>query len=185
MAAPLLIVKQNDTYPSWLLAVTQGGAWLDLSDVDTMTLYLNSTTVKPIVVVDMDCTPLSPATITANLQTSSAVLTSVSSFTNIRLGTTILAEGVPNGSYVTAFDSTAATVTLNDPATATTSGVSVTVGQGQGTVTPTSEETSVADTYTAEVVIVWTGGSAPTQTIPNAATTNPEVEIDAALNRSV
>lgn len=182
MAAPLLIVKQNDTYPSWLLAVTQGGAWLDLSDMSTMTLVLKCD--SPTTIVTGFCSGVAPTTVTATLAEGNPALSAVSSFTAIRIGATLTAEGIPDGTSVEAFDSVAGTITMTAPASINGSSASVTVGKGQATFTPTSDETSVPGTYATEVMIVWSGAGTPTQTIPNAAANNPTIEIDSRLDGS-
>jgi hypothetical protein len=69
---------------------------------------------------------LSTTTITANTN-SSTTLTSVSSFTNVAVGQTPTGTGIASGTTIKAFDSVAGTITLSQAATATATGVSITL----------------------------------------------------------
>lgn len=79
------------------------------------------------IIVDMSAgnlefTQPTPITLTANLTSGSQILTAVSSFTGIKIGQiitdTTTGANIQAGSFIISFDSGAATITLNLPATA-------------------------------------------------------------------
>lgn len=88
------------------------------------------------IIVDMSTnnkafTQPTPLTFTADLTDGSEVLTSVSSFTGIKVGQivedTTTGANIQTGSYIVSFDSGAGTITLNLPVTATAVGDSMSI----------------------------------------------------------
>lgn len=80
----------------------------------------------PIVVFGVWSIPSQTATITANTN-SSTTLTGVSSFANVAVGQTPTGTGIASGTTIKSFDSVAGTITLSQAATATATGVSITL----------------------------------------------------------
>lgn len=72
--------------------------------------------------------PQPSGTFTANTDsvTTPTVLANVSSFNNVSVGASLAGDGIPSNTTVVSFDETAKTITMNNAATATATGVTVT-----------------------------------------------------------
>jgi len=64
-------------------------------------------------------------TMTGDVANGSPTISNVSSFTSVDVGEEIAGTGIPTGAVIAAYDSTAATITLNVNATATNTGVTL------------------------------------------------------------
>lgn len=58
--------------------------------------------------------------------TTPTVLSNVSSFNNVSVGAALSGDGIPSNTTVVSFDETAGTITMNNAATATATGVTIT-----------------------------------------------------------
>ena len=166
-----LTVKAHDTYPPLVATLddttlSSPGVPIDLTAATSIKLLMKGTSV----LVTGACTKLTVASPTASTSTGSNVLSSVSSFTNVQRGSSVIGAGIPNGALVGAFDSTAATITLVDGtgapvnATATTGGVPLTVNKGTVQYSWATNDLAVVDSYQVEFEITWPSGI---QTVPN------------------
>jgi len=190
---PSIVLKQYDTFPAWLIT---------LSDTNgPIALYGNVASVKlagkgqntSTQLGEDTCTVATETTLTASTAANSAQLTSVSSFTGIAINSTLVGAGIPSNAVVGSYNTGAGTInmvaagsiTLANPsgtpvtATATGSGVSIIANRGMVSYTPTTTDTGTADVYAVEFAIHWTAGGV--QKVPNAAASNPTIEIDADL----
>lgn len=107
-------------------------------------------------------TDLPSATFTATTSsiTNPNVLTGVSSFANVLDGALVSGTGIPSGTMVQAFDTTAGTITLTNSCTATGSGVTVTIATAYVQAATSSTITLSANaTGTGSSVSITVGGT--------------------------
>lgn len=191
--APALILKTFDTFPAWLIT---------LSDINgPIALAGNTTSVKIVgkgqntatLLGEDTCTVIAENSLTATTTLGSAQLTAVSSFTGIAVNSSLVGAGIPANAVVGSFNTGAGTInmvaagsiTLATPAgtpvnaTAAASSVAVIANRGMVTYTPTVTDTGTADVYACELAIHWTAGGV--QKVPNVAQNNPTIQIDAAI----
>lgn len=190
---PALILKTFDTFPAWLIT---------LSDVaGPIPLFGNVTAVKicgrgqntATLLGEDTCTVITENSLTATSTQGSPQLTAVSTFTGIATNTTLVGATVPPNAVVGTFNSgtgiinmvAAGSITLDNPtgtpvnATAGGSSIAFTANRGMVLYAPTITDTATADDYACEFPIHWTAGGV--QKVPNEADKNPIIQIDASI----
>lgn len=88
------------------------------------------------------------STFTGTTTNGSAVVTSVSSTTGLAVGTLVSGTGITAGSYITSIDSTTQ-ITINNAATATNAGVTISIYTAVGGMVPT-KTLSLPDDYAVD-----------------------------------
>lgn len=176
VSTPDLVMKTYDTYPPVVAALTQNYQIVDLTNMTSVKFLMKGVVQTLQTGTAAKLTVASP---TGTFTQNSNVIQSVSSFTNVVQGASLIAPGylpAPSATQpvprVSTFDSVAGTITVTDnqgnPINATAGGstITVTVGKGCVTYTLTSTNSSVADTCSVEWEITWSGGGV--QTFPNS-----------------
>ena len=87
-------------------------------------VYNRSSTERFILIIADDSRTVSK---TGNITSGSAVVTSVSSMTDLFVGAAVTGTGIPSGTTIVDIDTAGSRITLNKNATATTTGVTLTV----------------------------------------------------------
>ena len=110
--------------------------------------------------LDTQATIAASVTPTATVTSTSAVLTSVSSITGLAIGMGASGTGIPSNSYVISFNAT--TITLNNAATASNSGVTITLSP------PSTWLATGSGANTTAYRIIWTFTDANNNLIQSA-----------------
>ena len=168
MATPQLTVKAHDTFPPVTASLADNNGFIDLTNATSVKFLMKGTSV----LVTGTAVKATVATPTATASSGSNVLTSVSSFTNLSIGSSLIAVGViAPGAVVGSYSSGAGTINMVDAsgnplnAIGSGTGISVTINRGTVQYTWAAGDTSTVDTYNVEWEITWTGGGI--QTVPN------------------
>lgn len=115
----------STTSPITMTGTTSGGSWVSISDHTGM--YLTGTANNNgFCGFNSDIEDQSWTSITGNVTSGSNIITSISDFTNLRVGTRLTGTGITNGTVVTKINVPAATITISAAATATGTAVSLT-----------------------------------------------------------
>lgn len=181
----VLRFKAGDTYPPLAASLGDETGWLAVTAAAAIDVTAVGRTGDPPDTITGTCQAVSETTITATLTTGSPILADVSSFADIKVGTTLVGEGIPLAAQVGAYDTVAQTIdmvvgTTPAPATAAASDETITLGRGQVTYSWEAGDTTTPDTYETEYLITWSTGQY--QRVPNAETANPTFIIDPALS---
>ena len=180
-----LVVKQGDTYTKWIGLLSNADGWLDVSAATSIKmagkLENGSTLIGPVTV-----TAETAQSFTANLSSGSNVLSSVSAFTGISEGSTIVdtGSGIPALALVGSMDTVGGTITLVDPtgnpvnATKTATAEALKANQGMTTYTPLTADTAFAGVFDCEFYVHFSSGLL---VVPNG-TNNPTLTVNPALD---
>lgn len=188
-----LVLKTYDTFPAWLATLSDTNGPIAIAGNVTSVKLAGKGQTTNTALGPVSRSIVSENTFTATTTNNNAQLTAVSAFTGIAINSTLVGAGIPSNAVVGSFNSGAGTInmvaagsiTLANPtgtpvnATASATGVSVIANRGMITYTPTTTDTGTADTYAIEFAIHWTAGGV--QKVPNAAASNPTIEIDSDL----
>jgi hypothetical protein len=175
---PDITVKQYDTYPPWVMALTDDEGPIDLSTASTVKFVAKAvsgaTTIGP-----SNAAITAEVTFTATLTAGNPNLTSVSSFTGLVEGDTIFGPGIPADAYIMEILPTA--IVLNDAPLASGASVTVVAKRGMIAYTPTTADTSTPGVFACECSIHWDAGGTKIQKVPNSQAANPQLQIDPDL----
>ena len=106
-------------------ASTQGNSWV--SSTDATGVYLNgNANDNGFCGFNSDLQEQTFATFTGNTTNTSNIITAISDFNNIRVGTRLSGAGITSGTVVNSINVAAATITLSDAATATATAATLT-----------------------------------------------------------
>lgn len=172
-------LKQYSTGDIWTLQLGDANGWIDISTAFAVKLYgkvQGGASIGPLV-----CAATSTNTFTATTNATSNLLEDVSAFTGISDTSTLVGPGIPIGTTVTAYDSTAGTITMSNAATASGSTVSIKANQGVATYQPLSADVASAGLFNAESAIHWDNTATLVTIVPSKAAQNPTITIDANL----
>jgi hypothetical protein len=170
--------KQYSTGDPWTIYLGALNGWIDLSTAYQVKLVAK---VSSSVIGPVTTTVTTTNTFTATTAANSTTLTAVSSFTGITDLSTITGPGIPTGTTVDSFNSTAGTITLTNAATASAVAVSVVANKGMATYLPVTLDVETTGAFKAEVAIHWDNTSTLVTIVPSTANANPMITIDPNL----
>lgn len=113
--------------PTSMVGTFSGGSWI--SGVNSSGMYLYGTANNNgFAAFNMDVHHREYTIVTGNITTGSATVTGLSGteFDSLRVGTRLIATGIPNGTVITSVNVGGGTITMSANATATTSGLTIT-----------------------------------------------------------
>src|SRR6516162_3364024 len=173
-------VKQYDTYPPWVFALSDDEGPITLSGASSVKIIMKVVGATG-AVGPLNASITGEQTFTASSVIGSPTLTSISSLTSIIEGSTLIGSGVAPNATVLEIDPYANTIQMSAPATATVASMSVIANRGMISYTPTSTDTSVPGVYNIEASIHWDAGGTQITKVPNQQNANPQLQIDPDL----
>lgn len=170
--------KQYSTGDAWTFQLSDANGWIDIHAAFAVKLYgkAGATSLGP-----LSCSITSTDAFTATTVANSNVLTAVSAFTGITDTSTITGPGIPPGTTVTSFNSTAGTITMSNAATASGTAVACTANIGMATYTPVSADVANTGVFNIELAIHWDNTNTLITIVPNKSSANPTITIDANI----